>query len=263
VTKSINIDQQRGTGSRTTFWLGAAGLAGLVALLLLAFLVAPADDDQGDAVRMIFIHVPVAMLTYVAFSLTAVGSVMWLWKRSIWWDTVAHGSAEVGVMFSGLTLFTGSIWGRPTWNTYWDWGDVRLVTTMILFLIMVGYLAVRSLDGDSASIATRAAVIGIIGAVNMPIVNRSVTWWSSRRTLHQKSSLTDGNLEGLTLFTMMFGLVVFGIIMLWMLIHRFRISWLERQVSEGDLSEALVARRAEASVGVGRASLDTDPEEMR
>jgi len=246
-----------GTGSRTTQLLGIAGIVGLVALILLSFFVAPSDDDQQDAVRMIFIHVPMAMLTYVAFSLTAIGSVAWLWKRSIWWDTVAHGAAEVGVMFCGLTLFTGSLWGRPTWNTYWDWGDVRLVTTLILFLIMVGYLAVRSLDGDPAGIATRAAVIGIIGAVNMPVVNRSVTWWSSRRTLHQKSSLTDGNLEGLTLFTMMFGLVVFSIIMVWMLIHRFRISWLERQASEGDLSEALVARRAEADIGFdadGRAS---------
>ncbi len=236
------------TGSRTTFWLGVVSLVGVVALILLSFFVAPEDDDQHDAVRMIFIHVPMAMLTYVAFSLTAIGSVLWLWKRSVWWDTVAHGAAEVGVMFCGLTLFTGSIWGRPTWGTYWDWGDVRLVTTMILFLIMVGYLAVRSLDGDTATLATRAAVIGIIGAVNMPIVNRSVTWWASRRTLHQKSSLTDGKLEGLTLFTMMFGLVVFSIVMVWMLIHRFRISWLERQVSEGDLSEALIARRAEAAV---------------
>jgi len=238
-----------GTGSRTTFWLGVVALAGVFALILLSFFVAPEDDDQKDAVRMIFIHVPMAMLTYVAFSLTAIGSVFWLWKRSVWWDTVAHGAAEVGVMFCGLTLFTGSIWGRPTWGTYWDWGDVRLVTTMILFLIMVGYLAVRSLEGDTATLATRAAVIGIIGAVNMPIVNRSVTWWSSRRTLHQKSSLTDGNLEGLTLFTMMFGLVVFSIVMAWMLIHRFRISWLERQVSDGELSEALIARRAEAAVG--------------
>ncbi len=240
----------RGTGSRTTFWLGSAGLAGVVVLILLGFFAAPADDDQADAVRMIFIHVPVAMLTYVAFSITAVGSVLWLWKRSVWWDTVALSAAEVGVMFCGLTLFTGSIWGRPTWGTYWDWGDVRLVTTMILFLIMVGYLAVRSLDGDSATLATRAAVIGIIGAVNIPIVNRSVTWWSSRRTLHQKSSLTDGNLEDLTLFTMMFGLAVFSTLMLWMMIHRFRISWLERQVSEGNLSEALIARRAEAMVAV-------------
>jgi len=253
VTKSMTDNAREvrrpSTGSRTTFWLGAIGLAGLAALILLSFFVAPEDDDQKDAVRMIFIHVPMALLTYVAFSITAIGSVFWLWKRSVWWDTVAHGAAEVGVMFCGLTLFTGSIWGRPTWGTYWDWGDVRLVTTMILFLIMVGYLAVRSLDGDTATLATRAAVIGIIGAVNMPIVNRSVTWWSSRRTLHQKSSLTDGNLEGLTLFTMMFGLVVFSIIMVWMLIHRFRISWLERQVSEGDLSEALIARRAEAAVG--------------
>ncbi len=252
MTDDTIIDRQRGTGSRTTFWLGVVGLVGAIALVFLGFFVAPPDDFQKDAVRMIFIHVPMAILTYVAFSLTAIGSVAWLWKRSIWWDTVAHGAAEVGVMFSGLTLFTGSIWGRITWGTYWDWGDVRLVTTLILFLIMVGYLAVRSFDGDEAVNATRAAVIGLIGAANMPVVNRSVTWWSSRRTLHQKSSLVNGKIEGLTLFTLMFALVVFSIIMLWMLIHRFRISWLERQVSEGDLSEALTARRAEARAGMDR-----------
>ncbi len=257
MTDDMIVDRPRGTGSRTTFWLGLVGLVGLAALIFLAFFVVPPDDFQKDAVRMMFVHVPMAILTYVAFSLTAIGSVAWLWKRSIWWDTVAYGAAEIGVMFSALTLFTGAVWGRPTWGTYWDWGDVRLVTTLILFLIMVGYLAVRSFDGDVTTNATRAAVIGLIGAANMPVVNRSVTWWSSRRTLHQKSSLVNGKIEGLTLFTLMFALVVFSIIALWMLIHRFRISWLERQVSEGDLSEALIARRAEARVGIDRETEET------
>ena len=238
-------DIPTGTGSPTTRWLGAACLAGFVTLLVFAFALSPEDDVQRDAVRMLYIHVPVAFLTYVAFVVTAIGSVMWLWKRSVWWDIVAHASAEAGVIFCGLTLFTGSVWGRPTWGTYWEWGDVRLVTTLILFLVYVGYLSVRSLGGDEDSVATRAAVVGLIGAVNLPIVNRSVDWWFNR-TLHQQSSLTDGKLEDLTLFTMFLGLIVLSGVYLWMMIHRFRLGWLERERRILDLDKALVARRAEA-----------------
>ncbi len=239
-----------GTGSPATRLLGVAVLAGLAALVLLGFFAAPEDDEQRDAVRMIFIHVPSAFLTYTAFVTTAIGSAMWLWKRSAWWDLVAHGAAEIGVIFCGLTLFTGSVWGRPTWNTYWDWGDVRLVTTLILMLMMVGYLAVRAAGGNDDATATRAAVIGLIAALNIPIVNRSVEWWFDR-TLHQKSSLTDGNLEDLTLFTLVVGIVVWALAFAWALVHRFRIGWLQRQVLAAELDETLAARRAEALTGSG------------
>lgn len=242
------------TGSNTTRWLGLVVLAGVLALIVLGFFGAPEDDEQADAVRMIFVHVPSAFLTYAAFLVTALGSVMWLWKRSVWWDLVAHGSAEIGVVFCGLTLFTGSVWGRPTWNTYWDWGDVRLVTTLILFLLMVGYLAVRSMGGDESAVATRAAVVSLIAAVNLPIVNRSVEWWFDR-TLHQKSSLTDGNLEDLTLFTLVLGVVVWGLFYIWAMIHRFRVGWLERELRVGDLDLAIEQRRAEATD-----QTDDDPE---
>jgi len=233
------------TGSRATRGLGLVVLLGVVTLILLGFFGAPEDDEQRDAVRMIFVHVPSAFLTYGAFVVTAVGSVLWLWKRSVWWDIVAHASAEIGVIFCGLTLFTGSVWGRPTWNTYWDWGDVRLVTTLILFLLMIGYLAVRSMGGDEAATANRAAVVALIAAVNLPIVNRSVEWWFDR-TLHQKSSLTDGNLEDLTLFTLVVGIVVWSLFYLWAMIHRFRVGWLERELRVGDLDAAIAERRAEA-----------------
>ncbi len=236
------------TGSRSTFWLGSAVVLGLAVLILLGFFASPEDDQQRDAVRMIYVHVPSAMLTYVAFLTTAIGSVMWLRKRSVWWDIVAHSAAEIGVIFCGLTLATGSIWGRPTWNTYWDWGDVRLVTTLILFLIMVGYLSVRSMGGDEAATSTRAAIVGLVAAVNLPIVNRSVEWWFDR-TLHQKSSLTDGNLEDLTLFTLMVGIAVWALFFAWAMIHRFRIGWLQRELRSGDLDAAIAARRAEALAG--------------
>ena len=232
------------TGSRTTRLLGAAVILGLVALFVLGWFVAPEDDEQQDAVRMIFVHVPSAIFTYVAFLTTAFGSLMWLLRRSVWWDTVAAAAAEIGVLFCGLTLFTGSIWGRPTWNTYWDWGDVRLVTTLILFLMMIGYLSVRSLGGPESATATRAAIVGVLAAAIIPIVNRSVEWWENN-TLHQKASLTDGKLEDMTLFTLVVGLVVWGLFFVWATIHRFRIAWLERELRVTDLDEALRERRAE------------------
>ena len=244
------LDLPAHTGSRTTQVLGAAVLVGVATMILLGFFVAPEDDLMADSVRMIFVHVPSAILTYVAFSVTAVGSVMWLWKRSVWWDIVAHSSAEIGVVFCGLTLITGSIWGRPTWNTYWEWGDVRLVTTLILFVMMIGYLAVRSMGGDESAVATRAAVVGVIAAINIPIINRSVEWWADR-TLHQQSSITDGKLEDWTLFTMFLGIVVWGVFYTWAMTHRFRIAWLERELRDGDLDEAIAARRAEAAASGG------------
>ena len=233
------------TGSRFTLWLGLVALLGLAGVAALGLLAAPADDVQGDAVRVIFVHVPAALGAYVAFGLTAVGSVMWLWRRSVWWDVTAHAGAEVGVLLCGLTLVTGMLWGRPTWGTYWEWGDVRLVTTLILFLVMVGYLSIRALGGDPSSVATRAAVVGLVGGVNIPIVNRSVNWWANR-TLHQQSSLTDGKLEDLTLFTLFLAFVVAAMAICWMMVHRFRIGWLERQLQARELQDALAARRAEA-----------------
>ena len=165
----------------------------------------------------------------------------------MWWDTRgARRPPRSGCVFCGLTLFTGSVWGRPTWNTYWDWGDVRLVTTLILLLLMmIGYLAVRSMGGDDSAVATRSAIVALIAAVNLPIVNRSVEWWFDR-TLHQKSSLTDGNLEDLTLFTLLLGVVVWSLFYVWVMIHRFRVGWLERELRFGDLDLALAQRRAEA-----------------
>ncbi len=235
--------------SRGTRLLGVFILVSVPVLLLFAFVFTEADDTMEDAVRLLYIHVPVAVLTYVAFSLTAVGSVAYLWKRSRWWDTVAHAAAEVGVVFCGLTLVTGSIWGRPTWNTWWEWGDVRLVTTLVLFLVFVGYLAFRSVPAEPETRAKRAAVIGIIGAINIPIVNRSVEWWENN-TLHQQSSLTDGQLEDLTLFTWFLGTVVLGAIFVWLLITRFRLAWLEEEIDRHGLVTALEERRAESHVGV-------------
>lgn len=260
------------TGSTATRVLGLASLVGLAVLLVLAFVVTDPDQrvfdrgpdleplltGQGDAVRLLYVHFPVAMVTYIAFSLNAVGSIAVLWKKSIWWDNTAAAAAEVGVLFCGLTLATGSIWGRPIWNTWWKWGDVRLMTTTILFLIFVGYLAYRRTMTDSQMRAKRSAVVGLIGAINIPIVYKSVDWWQNR-TLHQQSTLRDRAIEDLTLFAMIFGMVVFVAIFAWLMIHRFRIGWLEHQTETVGLEAAIIERRAQTPAAIRDAVTDSRP----
>jgi len=258
------------TGSKLTRVLGIASLVGLAVLLLLAFVFTEPDQrvfdrgldldplltGQGDAVRLLYVHFPVAMVTYTAFSLNAIGSIAVLWKKSMWWDNTAAAAAEVGVLFCGLTLATGSIWGRPIWNTWWKWGDVRLMTTTILFLIFVGYLAYRRTMTDSQVRAKRSAVVGLIGAINIPIVYKSVDWWQNR-TLHQQSTLRDRAIEDLTLFSMIFGMVVFLVIFAWLMVHRFRIGWLEHQIETVGLEAAIAERRAQTSAAVEDAVTDS------
>lgn len=244
------------TGSRTTRIIGGAALIGMAVLLWLAFERTPADLRQKDAVRLLYVHFPTVLVAYTAFIITTVGSIAYLWKRSRWWDLAAHASAEIGMLFLALTLITGTIWGRPTWGTWWQWGDARVMTTLMLFLMYVGYIALRGAIGDPEVRAKRAAIVGIVASLNIPIVNRSVVWWENR-TLHQQSSIGDVSLdtfelkyEDATLFALFFGFVVFGLIFAWLLIHRFRVGWLEYQIDEVGLAEALVERRSEAAADV-------------
>lgn len=237
------------TGSRTTRILGAACLIGVATLLLFGFALTEADLVQQDVVRMIYVHVPSAIAGYVGFVITAIASVMVLWKKSMWWDIVAVAGAEIGLLFTGLMLATGVIWGRPTWNTWWEWGDVRLMTALMLFLVYVGYLAYRRVVPSAEVRARRSAIIALVGVINVPIVNRSVEWWATR-TLHQQSSLSDGKLEDLTLFTLAMGFVVFAMIFAWMLIHRFRIGWLEMQADTIGVQTAIAERRAQMQADI-------------
>ncbi len=239
-----SVHNQNLTTSKGTRFMGTLLLVGIPTLVLFAFFLSPEDDNMGDAVRLLYVHVPVAIFAYVAFVITALGSAFYLWKRSRWWDTAAHASAEIGVIFCGLTLVTGSIWGRPTWNTWWEWGDVRLVTTLVLFLMFLGYLALRQVPADPHVRSKRASVVGIVAAINIPIVNRSVEWLENN-TLHQQSSLTDGKLENLTLFTLFLGLVLTGILYHWLMTHRFRVGWLGTEIEIADASVALQERIAE------------------
>jgi heme exporter protein C len=242
------------TGSRATRVLGLTSLAGLALLLAFALAWSPADVNQRDSVRLMYVHVPTAILAFGACAITTVSAAMWLRRRSEGWWVLGGASAEVGLVFTFLCLVTGSIWGRPTWGTYWDW-DPRITSTSFLFVLLIGYLALRRLDGetgDAAQRGSRAAFVGLLLFPNVVVVHYSVDWW---RSLHQTATITrlDPSIEGTMLFTLMLGILVFGLIFAWLLVHRFRVSWLEERVEHTGLDEALAERRAEAGVAGGAA----------
>ncbi|MGH2498804.1 MAG: cytochrome c biogenesis protein CcsA [Candidatus Limnocylindria bacterium] len=162
-------------------WLGLAAIASAAIASYMALLWAPRDATQGDVYRIMYVHVPSAWLAYLAFIVVFVASAGWLWARRAELDAVAVASAEIGVLFTGLTLVSGSIWARPTWGVWWTW-EPRLLTTAVMFVMYVGYLLLRGLSTDFDRRATRAAVIGVVAVINVPIVHLSVSWMNS---LHQ------------------------------------------------------------------------------
>lgn len=242
------------TSSNATRALGVLSVGGLALLLGYALVWSPADVVQGDSVRIMYVHVPTAIVAFTACGITSLASAMWLRKRSEGWWVLGGAAAEVGLVFTALTLVTGSIWGRPTWGTYWDW-DPRITSTTLLFILLVGYLALRQLDnesGDAAQRGMRGAIVGLLLVPNVAIVHYSVDWW---RSLHQSATITrlDPTIEGTMLFTLVLGIVVFSLLFVWLLIHRFRVGWLEERAGASGIEQALTDRRAEAGVGVGGA----------
>lgn len=165
--------------------LGGLAVLGLAAGLLMGFAVAPREATQGNVQRIMYVHVPTAWVAYLAFGVVFVASIAYLATRREGADHLAHASAEVGVIFTGVTIAAGSIWGKPTWGTWWTW-DARLTSVAVLFVMYLGYLLLRGMIEDHERGARYAAVLGIIAALDVPLVHFSVYWW---RTLHQPPSL--------------------------------------------------------------------------
>jgi len=232
------------TASPATRVLGVLVLVASGVLAVLGLVASPADTELGETVRLLYVHVPVVAAAYLAIVITTVGSVAVLWKRSQWWDLVAGSAAELATLLTALTLVTGMIWGRPTWGVFWVW-DARLTSTAVLFLLLLGYLAVRRTTTDQVSRATRSAVVGMLLLPNVVIVNRSVEWW---RSLHQDPTLItlDPKIDGLQLFTLVFGIATATLLLVWLLIHRFRVAWMAQRVEAHELDDAIAVRRAEA-----------------
>lgn len=165
--------------------LAAAAAVTSAAALVVALLVAPPDALQGQAQRLMYVHVPAAWLAYACFAVVLFCSVAYLLRRDLRWDRRAQAAGELGVGMTALAIVLGSLWGRPVWGAWWVW-DPRLVTTVVLLLVYAGYLSVRGLGDDREAGARRAAAVGVLGFVNVPVVHFSVVWW---RTLHQPATV--------------------------------------------------------------------------
>ena len=172
------------TKARWLDWFGVLALVAVIGAQAHGVLTSPPDRDMGDLQKIMYVHVPSAWNAFMAFFVVAVASLLYLWKGQEKHDLLAASAAEVGTLFTGLTLALGSIWGLPTWGVWWTW-DPRLTSTAVLFLVFVGYLALRSFVEDSDRRAQWSAAVGLLGALNVPIVYMSVKWW---RTLHQMQS---------------------------------------------------------------------------
>ncbi|MFN4040746.1 MAG: heme ABC transporter permease [Brevundimonas sp.] len=162
-----------------------AAAAVLLAIGVWLSFIAPEDYQQGDTVRIMFVHVPAASLGLMVYGALGVASLLSLIFRHPLADAAARGAALPGAAFTALALITGSLWGQPMWGTWWVW-DARLTSVLVLFLFYLGYMALRASIDDEAKAARAAAVLGLVGLINLPIVRFSVDWWN---TLHQPASL--------------------------------------------------------------------------
>ncbi len=166
-------------------WLAALSAILLAAGLYLTFAVAPDDYQQGATVKIMFIHVPSAWLAMFGWSImtvSALGTLVWRHPLA---DVSAKAAAPIGAAFTFLCLVTGSLWGRPMWGTYWEW-DARLTSVLILFLMYLGVIALWRAVEDPVRAARAAAILTLVGAINLPIIKFSVDWWN---TLHQPASV--------------------------------------------------------------------------
>jgi heme exporter protein C len=221
-------------GERALAILAAVGLA---ASAVLSLVVSPPDAEQGQLIRLMYVHVPAAWVAYVAFAVVFASSIAYLKTSRTRWDRLAAASAEVGVVFTALTIVLGSIWARPVWGTWWTW-DPRLTTTAVLLLIYLGYLAVRRIPDSPSRRARWAAVVGIVGFADVPIVHLSVRWW---RSLHQAPARLIGIPDVVPAMgvALAVGFLAFTLLYLYLVALRLRVVRLEDRVVAEALSPRL------------------------
>ncbi len=206
--------------------LAALAAVLLLAALLAALVIAPTEAEMGDTQRIFYFHVAVAWTAFLAFFLVFLASIAYLRTKAVRWDILAVSAAEIGIVFTSVTLASGSVWARSAWGTWWTW-EPRLTTTLMLWLIYVSYLLLRGMVEEPNRRAAFAAVFGIIGFVDVPIVFMSIRWW---RTLHPQVVGTEGfNMEAAMLPALFLSVAAFTVIFLYLLLLR---TGLERSQQE-------------------------------
>lgn len=200
--------------------------AGAVALMLLAagaiFLYAPTDALQGPVQRIFYLHVSSAIAAFASFAVVLVGGVVYLWRESAAADRLARAGALVGVVFTTVTLVMGMLWAKPVWGVFWTW-DARLTSTLVLWIIYAGYLLIRRLAEPGRQSARFAAVVGIFGFIDVPVVYFSVTWW---QTFHPGPVITTDALPGAMLATFLFTMACTLVLTATLIAIRYRIETL-------------------------------------
>ena len=204
-------------------------LIGMSLALYGAFIYAPEEKTMGDVQRIFYFHVASWWIAFLAFAMVFGASAAYLATRRRFYDTLALASAEIGVVFTSMGLFTGPLWAKPAWGIYWTW-DARLTTALVLWLIYVGYLMLRRYVPDESKRANLAAVTGIIGFVDVPIVYFSIRWW---RTQHPQPVVMGGagsGLDPLMAQALMMSLVGFFFLYLWLLDKRLSIEQAQQEI---------------------------------
>ena len=197
-----------------------------VIALYMVFLYAPTERTMGVVQRIFYFHVPVAWVALLAYTIVFIGSVLYLWKRNTVWDVLAHSSAEAGFVFTTMFLISGSIWAKPIWGVWWTW-EPRLTTALMLWFIYIVYLIVRSYATEESRGARFAAVVGIVGFVDIPIIILAITLW---RTQHPSPVIFEGGLTPPMLMTLFVCLAAFTILYILVLWQGFSLRLLENKL---------------------------------
>jgi len=217
-------------------------LAWMLLAFWMIFLYAPQELTMGEVQRIFYIHAPLAWVAGTAYTIVFLSSVIYLWKRSSRADDLAHAAGEVGFIFCSSLLFTGPLWAKPVWGIWWTW-DARLTLTFVLWLLFVSYLMLRSYVSSPGRAATLAAVVGIIGFVDVPIDYMAIRWW---RTQHPQPVIAGGEGSGLDprmFLTFMVCVGAFHCLFSYLLAQRFRLARARRELSA--LRRTLATRSSE------------------
>jgi len=222
------------------FGLGA--LACILIGLYLGLVVAPADYEQGDSYRIIFVHVPSAWMSMFVYVVMAIASAVFLIWRMKLADIVAWACAPIGASFTFIALVSGAFWGKPMWGTYWIW-DARLTSELLLLFIYLGYMALRSSIEQPQTAARAAAILAVVGVINIPIIHFSVEWWN---TLHQPatiSKLDKPSMHISMLRPLLLMVAGFQLLFFYQLMVRVKTGILQREARTAWVAELVAANR--------------------
>ena len=234
---------------RSRPWLTRLTVVAVVAALIAAF-VSPREVNLGQSARLFYLHVPSIMVAYAAFVVTLAASAAYLVTKRMTWDHLAAAAAEVGAVFTGLTIMVGMMWAKPTWGAFWTWSP-RLTLTAIMFFVYLGYLALRRAIADPEARARRSAVLGMVSVVQIPIVHFSVVWWSD---IHQPATLaspTGMQMDTPLLIAFLVAAVAFFLLGTLLVLWRRDLARLEYELEMTPLTESVAGDAVKAPLLAG------------